>query len=165
MLLMLGLPGSALKLTGGVEYTVETAREEAFAGVVYQIPVSTFSKYMRDPDYADNQNGLKLGKEDLGDRWITKFSDGSYMITYKKDKYKSYTYETDGKLSSYGIKTGIDYVEKVYDYDLSGKLFCVALYVRYNEIYGFNIDGTLDYHWIGDNCYDINGKVTLKRLY
>ena len=82
-------PVFGLTLEGGVTYTVESARKEAFSGVKYKIPVSSFKKYMQDPNFEENKAAIAAGKADLGDRKIELFSDGSYGVIYNNNLYKT----------------------------------------------------------------------------
>ena len=85
-------PVFGLTLEGGVTYTVESARKEAFSGVKYKIPVSSFKKYMQDPNFEENKAAIAAGKADLGDRWVEAYSDLTYgnlqiLPTQKADFY------------------------------------------------------------------------------
>ena len=85
MILVLPLCGYTLK--GGVTYTVEQARKEAFAGVQYFLPKSIIEANMFDPNFKDNVRAIKNKITETPDRFIVYFSDGSYSIVYKKNLY------------------------------------------------------------------------------
>lgn len=82
MILVLPLCGYTLK--GGVTYTVEQARKEAFARVQYFLPKSIIEANMFDPNFKDNVRAIKNKITETTDRFIVYFSDGSYSIVYKK---------------------------------------------------------------------------------
>ena len=80
-----------LTLEGGVVYTVESARKEAFDGVKYKIPVSSFKEHLRDRNFEENKKTKTSGVVDLGDRKIGWFSDTSYAVMYNNNKYIVYS--------------------------------------------------------------------------
>ena len=79
-------PVFALKLTGGLSYTVETARTEAFSNVPLNINISDYASYFSDYNYIANKNVMNKNKVKIRDRYITFFSDKTYAIYYKKNK-------------------------------------------------------------------------------
>ena len=52
---------------------------------------------------------------------------------------------------------------KRYKYDTKGTLQSVILYVKKGESYCFTPSGQLSAHWIGNKCYDLNGKLIIER--
>ena len=157
-------PVFGLTLEGGVTYTVESARKEAFSGVKYKIPVSSFKKYMQDPNFEENKAAIAAGNFWAKDRHITVFSDGEYSIIYYKDRYKVYTYNKNGKLVGLSIRSSLTIPMKAYQYTTKGELEGVELYVSLEECYIFDEKGEFGYHWIGNDCYDKNGKWVVKEI-
>ena len=90
MLLMMQ-PVNALTLKGGVEYTVESAREEAFRNIEYQIPMEPHKKYLTDPGYTPGEGGKKPKISKKG-RSVNYFSDGSYAVRYYTNWIYVYIY-------------------------------------------------------------------------
>ena len=169
-LMILCLPVEAKKekslvLTGGIEYTVETARKEAFDGIAYTIPLSMLAPHLEDPNYDSNKKATANRQEDLSDRWIERYSNGGYSIVYKKDRYKGYSYDLSGKLEVIRIRTSLNFPLKSYSYDLSGKLEGVSFYTRVDgktHVFAYNPDGSFSHHWIDNKCYDKDGKLILR---
>lgn len=85
MLIFLSPTVYGLTLEGGVVYTVESARKEAFDGVKYKIPVASFKEHLTDPNFEENKAAIASGITDLGNRWIEWFSTGGYNIVYKNN--------------------------------------------------------------------------------
>lgn len=152
-----------LTLEGGVTYTVESARKEAFEGVKYKIPVSSFKEHLRDRNFAENGVG-STGVKDLGDKWVEHYSDGSYGIVYKKNLFYSFFYNKSGNLTEIEIRTSLVCPTKTYKYMPNGRLENVIFVVSKNESFIYRLNGELEAHWIGNNCYDENGKLVLTRF-
>ena len=53
------LPSFSFTLKGGVTYTVESARKEAFANVEYSLPKSIIDANRIDPNFEDNKVLIK----------------------------------------------------------------------------------------------------------
>ena len=157
-------PVFGLTLEGGVTYTVESARKEAFSGVKYKIPVSSFKKYMQDPNFEENKAAIAAGKADLEDRKIGWFSDGGYGVVYKKNKYNVYFYDKLGRLTEMDIRSSLVCPTKTYKYNSNGELENVVFNVSVKEAYIYKMNGELEAHWIGSNCYDQNGNLILNRI-
>ena len=162
MILVLPLCGYTLK--GGVTYTVEQARKEAFAGVQYFLPKSIIEANMFDPNFKDNVRAIKNKITETPDRFVGYFSDGSYCIVYKKDLHYEFYYNSNGKLDHVGLRSSLESPTKSYKYNNSGNLEAVALIITTKDCYIFNADGTFVAHWINNKCYDINGKLILKKI-
>jgi len=62
-ILLFGLGGC------GANWTTERAKEEAFRNVQTTIDVSAYPA--RDPDFEENQQALRAGREQIGDRFVT----------------------------------------------------------------------------------------------
>ena len=163
LIILLQMPVAyGLTLEGGVVYTVESARKEAFEGVKYKIPVSSFKEHLRDRNFEENKSYRTNGIVDLADRRIEWFSDGSYGITYKSNRLVCYFYDKSGSLQSLSKIFSLMYPIKSYKYSAKGKLEGVILYVSQNESFIYEINGELYGHWIGNQCYDENGKKVLE---
>lgn len=165
LLFLIMLPAVAKTLTGGVVYTVESARKAAFEGIEYEISMEPFKKYMTDPGFispAKTEGGKpKVSKKG---RRVTFFSDGEYAISYKNNIY-SYYYKKNGQLVNIVID---DANSKTYPflskkYDLNGKLVRVFLIVSSSESFVFTPDKLLTAHWLNDKCYDENNKIKSTR--
>lgn len=157
--IFLALPTGAMTLKGGVTYTVESARKEAFANVEYTLPQKLIDSNLVDPNFEANKKAISKGKTELSDRYIAWFSDGIYQIVYKKDKYHEYYYNANGKLEEIGKRTGLECPAKSYVYNTQNKLIEVILYVSLKEGYTFEPNGQLTSHWIGNKGYDLNGNL------
>ncbi len=160
MILVLPLCGYTLK--GGVTYTVEQARKEAFAGVQYFLPKSIIEANMFDPNFKDNVRAIKDNISETPDRFIGYFSDGSYCIVYKKDFHYEFYYNKNGKLDLVGKREGLTFPTKCYKYGLNSQLKAVILYLSKENSYAFDDKGNLTSYWINNNCYDLNGKLIKK---
>ena len=162
MLLMMQ-PVNALTLKGGVEYTVESAREEAFRNIEYQISMEPHKKYLKDPGYTPGEGGKKPKISKKG-RTVSYFSDGSYDIRYYTNWKYIYIYNVFGKLKAVEIR---DY-DKAYPfvsycYDTEGVLIEAALNVSGSECYVYDMNGILLAHWKGYTAYDSDGNVIMLR--
>lgn len=162
-MIVLCMPLCGYTIKGGVTYTVETARKEAFADVEYTLPKSIIEANKVDPNYKENMNAKANGVNRLNDRYINFFDDDTYgVVYYNKPKY-GYYYFSDGKLEAIEKQDSFNYPVKKYKFDLNGKLKTVSIHVASRESYVFNLNGQLKWHWINDKCYDLNGKVVGKR--
>ena len=165
LIILLQMPVAyGLTLEGGVVYTVESARKEAFDGVKYKIPVSSFKEHLRDRNFKENKKTKTSGVVDLGDRKIEWFSDGSYGIVYNKNKNIAYFYDKSGKLEEFDVYSSLISPTKAYKYNINGKLINVTLVVSRNEAYIYKVNGELEAHWVGDDCFDENGQLILRHL-
>lgn len=158
-----GLTASAITIKGGVTYTVESAREEAFKNIDYSIPQHLFSENKIDPNSVKNQIAAKQQKTKTKDRYVTWFSDGAYSVVYKKNLLYEYEYSQNGELTTIGKRSGLKCPVKTYKYNLENKLYNVILHVCTKESYVFDENGTLIAHWIDSKCYDNNGNLILNR--
>ena len=158
------LPVYSFTLKGGVTFTVESARKEAFADVEYSLPKNIIDANRIDPNFEDNKVLIKNGVKETGDRFIDYFSNGNYSIVYKKNLYLEFHYTKEGKLETIGKRTSLTCPLKTYQYDTNQKLVSITLYKTLNDIYIFSLDGTLVAHWIGNKCYDKNNRLIKYRL-
>lgn len=166
LLIMSMLPAAAKTLTGGVVYTVESAREAAFEGIEYEISMEPFKKYMKDPGFiaAAKTEGGKPRVSKRG-RMLQWFSDGEYAVIYNTNINYVYYYDINGKLGSVEIRNKYrnSYPFLSRKYDTNGKLVLVGLFVSKQESFAFTPDKSLTSYWIKDTCYDSAGKVIGKR--
>ena len=138
-------------------WTEESARQEAFRNIQLQTDVSQYAAV--DPDFEENQKALKLGIEELGDRFITKNDEPpvSYVVSFDKDG-KTMFYGSDGHLLAVRTVSGFDYPRSKYIYCVastcdndgeevkSGELMSVSIDVSDNEVFYFLPDGRCTGH-------------------
>ena len=164
LLIMSILPAAAKTLTGGVVYTVESAREAAFEGIEYEISMEPFKKYMKDPGFiaAANTEGGKPRVSKRGRR-VEYFSDGGYAVRYRNNLLLAFYYDKKGVLIA--IETGnlqkFPFVSR--KYKARGLLIHSILNVSKTEAYMYNADKKLQVHWVDDKCYDADGHIIMYR--
>lgn len=168
LLIMSILPAAAKTLTGGVVYTVESAREAAFEGIEYEISMEPFKKYMKDPGFiaAAKTEGGKPRVSKRGRR-VVWFSNNEYAVTYHNDSKYDYYYK-NGKLiaiviHSNNTKSQYPYISK--KYDRNGALLRIFYTVGKHESFGYTRDKSLTIHWNGKYGYDEDGKIIRSRKY
>ena len=160
LLLFFGLAANAIVIKGGIHYTVETARQEAFSKVKYSIPMDEHKKYLSDPGFSKDKNGkTKIRK--FG-RFVTFFSDCMYSVNNVWNGFVYY-YDNNGNLIEFNKFSVEEYPRLCMKYDKYGKLITVFFDVNLNETFVYAPDKTYRGHWIGDNFYASNGKLTTKR--
>ena len=159
LFLFILLPASAYTIKGGVTYTVESARKEAFANVEYTLPKEIIDANRVDPNFKENMKLIKLGVKETADRFIGYFADGGYEIVYKNNLYFEFYYHSDGSLEHLAKREKLTFPLKTYKYDTDGKLIRVTLDLSSNNAYIFFPDGQLESHWLNNKEYDLNGKV------
>ena len=164
LVVFLTLPVYAYTLKGGVTYTVESARKEAFADVKYSISSRIIKNNKFDPNYEENKKLIKQGIVETNDRYITYYSNGQYGIVYKNNLYYEFDYLENGKLESVGVRTGLVCPIKVFVYDINNKLAEIRLQLSTKESYIFYPNGKLVAHWINGVGYDIKGNVIAKTI-
>ena len=164
LVVFLTLPVYAYTLKGGVTYTVESARKEAFADVKYSISSRIIKNNKFDPNYEENKKLIKQGINETNDRRITYFATKRYCITYKNNPYISYYYNFNGIINHIEVAQNKKLPLKSALYDINGKLIRIVLSVSNNDSYIFFPNGQLESHWIDDKEYDLNGKVINKRF-
>ena len=157
------LPVYSFTLKGGVTFTVESARKEAFADVEYSLPKNIIDANRIDPNFEDNKVLIKNGVKETGDRFITYYSDNSYSIVYKKNLYYVFYYDKNGKLETIEKRNSLIFPVKCYVYNLTGGLDSISLYLSAKETYIFSVDGQLYAHWIGNKAYNKNGQIISER--
>ena len=158
------MPAGALTLKGGVKYTVESAREEAFRNIEYQIPMEPHKKYLKDPGYTPGEGGKKPKISKKG-RYVNHFTNGSYCVSYYTKWKYVYVYNSKGLLKGIDIQLNYNsFPQYSWGYDLKGKLTDVTFWVSKNESYIYDLNGKLIAHWVGDTAYDENGQIMMLRL-
>ena len=162
LVMILSMPLCGYTVKGGVTYTVETARKEAFADVEYTLPKSIINAHKTDPNYKENMKAKANGVNRLSDRYINFFDDGAYGIRYYNNLNYAYYYE-NGKLEAIDKSIGSSFPKKNYRFNLKGKLESISISVGPRESYLFELNGQLFGHWMNDKCYDLTGKIIGKR--
>ena len=155
-LLMCGMCAQALVIEGGVQYTVESARDEAFSKVQYTIPMIDHFEYLVDPGFSIGKDGKpkirKFGRK------VTFFSDGGYAVECFKTKYVYY-YNKEGFLVGVTYELGYGFPRLVSKYDKNGILIRVVYKVAYNEHYVYDANKNYRGHWVGNNYYNKYGRL------
>ena len=146
LFLTINIGFSATVIEGGISFTVKQAREIAFENVDIQIPVDSFSKYLKDKFF------FRFFKE------VTVFSDGDYSIHDIKNN-KCYYYSKNGNLKIIEIILNSSFPQKSVRYDINGNLDSVVLDIGNSEQFIFDVNKKLVAHWIGKNGYDENGEL------
>ena len=162
MLIMVN-PVYGLTLKGGVKYTVESAREEAFRNIEYEISMEPHKKYLIDPGYTPGEGGKKPKISKRG-RYVNYFSDGTYGVRYYTDWKYIYLYSATGVLGCIEVRNDADkypYLTKMYS--IAGRLLTVILWVSQDESFSYEPNGELTVHWVKNNGYDKDGKLVNKR--
>ena len=160
-----GCAAQSVTLSGGVSYTVNEARQIAFDGVAQKIDMSKYKEYFVDKNFEKNQELLKKGKKRYKDRYLTKFSDGAYSISYRNNTATCFYYDKSGKLVFIDLIENRDYPKKAVTYNRLGELDSTCLFVSGKEQYIFDTNKKLGAHWIGKNCYNEKGQLVLTREY
>lgn len=179
--LFVQLSSTAETLQCGVEKTwnVDSAREEAFENLKPTLDLSWIPAI--DSNLIANKQAISNHQRKVGNRVVNSYSDGGYGVwILDEDNYdKIYYYSSAGKLISIDFTIYPDDIQNLQTYfkkqELqqiypiknykhaypSGKLVSISLTVNDKEVYGFMPSGKLAYHWLGTNCYDVNGKKVL----
>lgn len=163
LILFFAVPVSAKIITGGVEVSVEQAREEIFSDSTPNLDFGLIKSNFFDNNRVENLTTLLKGVTELKDRTLAKFSDGSYGVIYKDDPTNVFYYSFDGVLIYYDKKSSLDFPYKTYKYTPLGKLVNTSLRVSEDESFIFEKSGKLLAHWVGRNCYDENNNVIMTR--
>ena len=160
-------------LTGGVVYTVETARKAAFENIQLKIDKKILEPHLYDENNKANLYALKNNIQPK-DRTIIAFEMAKgfvngYAIVYNANPDYTYYYSIGGYLVAVDIdnkpqETSFPY--KVGKYNpITGNLISVSLYVSDEEQYAYTKSGKLKAHWIGEFGYNSKGKIIAKRKY
>jgi hypothetical protein len=149
-------------LQGGISYTVETARAEAFEGIALKIDVSKHKKYLVDKNFKRHLRDMWDGKYNYFDKAFTLFSNDAYGM-YIYATHIAYYYDANGNLESIEYEYGNAYPKKSIKYDLDGNLLAISFRVKENESYVFDINKKLVGHWVDDNARNTKGEIFLRR--
>ena len=155
----------AKTLTGGISYSVDTARTIAFQDIQYQIDMKPYQQHFFDKNKDKNLKALAKNKTSFLDRWITHYSTTNYSIQYKKDPNIIFYYDKNGKLLLIGFTQGKNFPKKSIRYDANGNLDSLCLTISSKEDFMFDKNKNLSSHWIGNNCYNTNGELIMTRQY
>ena len=160
IILLIGLSVQAVVIKGGVHYTVESAREEAFSKVRYTIPMDEHKKYLTDPGFSLDKNGKPKIRKFLRD--VTFYADVEYSVFSITTGY-TYFYDSNGKLVALSklLKNRNNALNQ--KYDSSGNLIKVFFDVTPSHSYVYNPDKTYEGQWNGKYFYDSNGNIVNKR--
>lgn len=156
------MPVSAQIITGGVEVSVQGARE-SLQDKYIPFDSELVRKNYTDSSGIENLTNLLKGYTDLKDRTLAYFSDGSYAVNYKDDILHVFYYSPNGTLTHVENRSSVNYPYKSYKYDTAGKLINKSLRVSKNETFIFDCNDKLLAHWLGENCYDEDGNIIMKR--
>lgn len=173
-LLALCLPVSAQTLKGGVTYTEETAKKEAFKGVkplsiVYSVGWEN-PKYFFDLKAQNDVMGIAKNNPRLKGIPLP-FS--LYSVVYKDEPNKEYIYSKYyGKYGKYRVLATITsvnnstYPQKYLKYDRYGHLLSIEFNTG-KESFIYDVNGKLIGHWKGNigKTMDNNLKINQKIIY
>lgn len=163
LIIFLTSPVQGAVITGGVEYSVTDAQNI----ILQDNPKPLNTIFVQDNLYDNNRNqniqNMLKGFTDLKDRTLAHFSDGSYGVIYKNNPLTVLYYSNDGVLTHTEERTSLNYPYKSYKYNTQGKLVNMSLRTSENETFIFNKSGNLIAHWKGKNCYDQNGNIIMTR--
>lgn len=166
ILAALVLPVSAETfLTGGVDYTVNSARQELLNNKPQKLDTKLVLLHITDENNSENISALLKGMVELKDRTLASFSDGSYGVIYRADAFHVWYYSSNGTLMYAEEKDGLNYPYKSFKYTTNGKLENMGLRVSKGETFIFAPDGKLIAHWVNSNGYDENGNIIMTRKY
>ena len=159
LVVFLTLPVYAYTLKGGVTYTVESARKEAFADVKYSISSRIIKNNKFDPNYEENKKLIQQGIVETNDRYIAYFAKGGYEIVYKNNLFIEYYYDQNGILEHLEERECHSFPMRSVKYDTKGNLIRIVLSVSRDDVYIFFPNGQLESHWLNNKEYDLNGNV------
>ena len=149
-------------ITGEIEYNTETAREEVFSSPLTPISFEFIREHLFDADLEENLNAISLGVQELSDRRVVGFSDGSYGIVYYDDPLYSWYYK-GGKLINFTKKSSEAYPCKTIKYKPDGTVANTGYKISKEESFIFTSDGKLIAHWKGKYCLDENDNIIMTR--
>lgn len=162
-ILLFALPAWPEVLTGGIKYTIEDARIELSQNRPQSVDYFITQNNFIDNKHKENYSSLLKGVTNLKDRTLGIFSDGSYAINYKNDINHVWYYDKDGFLINAEERTSVEYPYRSYKFTPDGELVNMSLRVSEKETFIFSPFGELLGHWIGENCYDENGNIVMRR--
>lgn len=148
-ILVFGMSAQAMELTGGVTYTVDSAREYVFQD-------------MPQPKLDSN---FFFARTDNVDRVVYSYDNNNRVIgisvLYKNDHTQVYIYDEHKQLiyiDKYDRDVNL-YPHRGYRYDLDGNLSLTSLSVSKNEHYRFSPSGKLIAYSLNGVIYDENKRV------
>ena len=159
---LISLPCQAKIITGEVEYNEDIAREEVFSEPITPISFNFIKNHLIDTNLEENINAISLGIQELKDRKVVGFSDGSYGIVYYNDPLYSWFYN-GGRLINFTHKTSEDYPCKITKYKPDGTVANSGYKVSDKESFIFSTSGKLLAHWKGKYCYDEQNNLIMTR--
>ncbi len=166
ILLIIALPCCAETfLTGGVNYNVDTARQELQNSPIEKLSQELVSQNLSDKNFDENIGYALQGNVSLQDRTLAFFSDSTYAVLYNEDKFHVWYYDKSGKLIYMEVRDGLNYPYKSYKYSIDGSLVNMGLRVSKEETFIYNPQGKLIAHWLGTNAYDEAGNIIMTRKY
>ena len=161
IILLIGLSVQAVVIKGGVHYTVESAREEAFSKVRYTIPMDEHKKYLTDPGFSLDKNGKpKIRK--FGRR-VCFFESDIYSIA--RGDYNYYFDKNNGKL----VYLEYEHIRYSYPnlsakYTANGELIELFFNIMPHQTFVYDKNQKFLGRWIDDSFYDENGLLVNKRF-
>lgn len=162
-MMVLCIPLCGYTVKGGVTYTVEAARKEAFADVEYKLSKFRIFVFKTDSDYKANMKAKDSGKHILWNRELTFFSSGAYAIRYDDEPLYSYFYSKDGKLTTINKQSQLYPPYRMCKYDLKGNLISVHFALENNYTYVFKPNKEFVGYWYEDTSYTPDGEAKIKR--
>ena len=166
LMMLIALPCCAETfLTGGVDYNVNSAREELLKVPAKKLNPELVLQNITDKNNKENLSYALQGNVNLKDRTLAFFSDATYAVLYNEDKYHVWYYNQDGNLAYMEERTDLSYPYKSYKYTISGVLVNMGMRVSKEETFIYNPQGRLIAHWLGTNAYDENGNIIMTRKY
>ena len=163
LILILSVPANCEMLTCSVQYSVEDAKLELQNNKPRSIDFLLTNNNFIDKDREKNLYSLYKGITKVNDRTLALFSDDSYGVIYKNDPTHVWYYKNDGTLMYAEEKSSLQFPYRTYKYDQEGELVNMTMRVSEEETFIFDPLGHLLGHWIGENCYDEAGNITMTR--
>lgn len=162
LIFFISLSCEAKIITGEVEYNAEKAQEAVFECPLQPISFDVIRNKFIDANLEENLNAISLGVQELSDRRVVDFSDGSYGVSYYEDPLYSWYYK-GGRLINFTQKSSESYPCKITKYKSDGTVSNAGYKVSENESFIFSTDGRLMAHWKGKFCYDENDNIIMVR--
>lgn len=162
-LIFLNLSAYSAVITGGVEYSVQEARDSVVNSVLEPVSKAVIKQNLFDINRNENLSKLLIGQTSLKDRKLAYFSDGSYGVNYLDNSLVVFYYDNSGFLINTERRSSLEYPYKSYKYELNGELVNMSLRVSEGETFIFDTNQNLIAHWVGANCYDEGGNIIMTR--
>lgn len=154
-----------MMLYGEAEYNANNALQVVQKNKKTKINFDLIKPYLIDINREENLQALLMGKINFKDRELALFSAGTYGVVYKNDKFHAYYYSSLGNLEYIDIRSDDKYPYKSYQYNVLGELVNMGLRLSKREAYIYSPEGKLIAHWLGENGYDENGKIIMRRKF